>query len=261
MTQQFHDTLLSQDALAQRFNEARSYNDWLDKPVSDEQLHAIWDLVKMAPTSANMQPARIVWVKSAEQKAKLAECAMDANKEKIQAAPVTAIIGFDIDYHEELPWLFPHTDAKSWFDGNEPLREESALRNSSLQGAYLMLGARAVGLDCGPMSGFDTDAGNAAFLPMNRATGPIFYAPLVTAIPKAFLSAPRAPILRPLTLSFEGTRPLTSKGLAQPAQLRQGTWHACPRHRNGQRSLFGRSVREPDQRRHRRWFEQRATCA
>ena len=163
MTTQFHDHVLSDAALAQLFNEARSYNDWLDKPVSDEQLHAIYDLLKMAPTSANMQPARIVWVKSGEAKARLVDCADDGNKDKITAAPVTAVIGYDIDFHEELPWLFPHTDAKSWFDGDEQGRKEGAFRNSSLQGAYLMLAARAVGLDCGPMSGFDADKVNAAF--------------------------------------------------------------------------------------------------
>lgn len=160
---QFHDKHLSAETLAQLFTEARSYNGWLDRPVSDEQLHAIWDLVKMAPTSANMQPARIVWVKSPEAKTKLAGCVMDGNKAKVLAAPVTAVIGYDIDFHEELPWLFPHTDAKSWFDGDEKAREEGAFRNSSLQGAYLMLAARALGLDCGPMSGFDAAAVNAAF--------------------------------------------------------------------------------------------------
>lgn len=163
MTRQFHRHILSSDALDQLFNEARTYNGWLDKPVSDEQCHAIWNLTKMAPTSANMQPVRIVWVKSSEQKDKLAKCVMDGNKDKVLAAPVTAIIGYDIDFHEELPWLFPHTDAKSWFEGDEKGREEGAFRNSSLQGAYLIMAARAIGLDCGPMSGFDTDAVNAAF--------------------------------------------------------------------------------------------------
>ncbi|MEM6586056.1 MAG: malonic semialdehyde reductase [Pseudomonadota bacterium] len=167
MTQQFHDARLSEDALAQLFNEARTYNDWLAKPVSDAQLHAIWDLMKMAPTSANMQPVRIVWVKSTEEKAKLAACAMEGNQAKIKAAPVTAIVGYDIDFHEELPWLFPHTDAKSWFEGDEEGRKEGAFRNSSLQGAYLILAARAIGLDCGPMSGFDADAVNAAFFADN----------------------------------------------------------------------------------------------
>ncbi|MEL6529334.1 MAG: malonic semialdehyde reductase [Pseudomonadota bacterium] len=163
MTRQFHDVSLSKDALDQLFNEARSYNGWLDHPISDEALEAIWDLAKMAPTSANMQPVRIVWVKSDEAKAKLAECVMEGNQDKIKAAPATAIIGYDIDFHEELPWLFPHTDAKSWFDGDEEGRKEGAFRNSSLQGAYLMLAARSLGYDCGPMSGFDADAVNAAF--------------------------------------------------------------------------------------------------
>lgn len=159
----FHDKALPAEALAQLFTEARSYNGWLDKPVSNEQLLAIWDLAKMAPTSANMQPARIVWVKSPEAKAQLAACVSEGNRAKVLAAPVTAVIGYDIDFHEELPWLFPHTDAKSWFEGNEAGREEGAFRNSSLQGAYLMLAARALGLDCGPMSGFDPAAINAAF--------------------------------------------------------------------------------------------------
>jgi len=160
---QFHDSVLGEQALAQLFTQARSYNGWLDKDVSDEQLRAIWDLLKMAPTSANMQPARIVWVKSPEAKARLADCVMDGNRAKVLAAPVTAVIGYDIDFHEELPWLFPHTDAKSWFEGDEKGREEGAFRNSSMQGAYLMLAARALGLDCGPMSGFDATAVNAAF--------------------------------------------------------------------------------------------------
>ncbi|HSJ79006.1 MAG TPA: malonic semialdehyde reductase, partial [Erythrobacter sp.] len=167
MTTQYHDHVLSDAALAQLFNDARSYNDWLDQPVSDDQLHAIWDLMKMAPTSANMQPVRIVWVTSEAAKAKLVECVSEGNKAKVAAAPVTAVIGYDIDFHEELPWLFPHTDAKSWFDGDEAGRKEGAFRNSSLQGAYLMLAARAIGLDCGPMSGFDGDAVNAAFFAEN----------------------------------------------------------------------------------------------
>lgn len=154
---------LSADALDLIFREARSYNDWLDQPVSDDEIHAIYELLKMAPTSANMQPARIVWAKSPEAKAKLADCASDGNKDKITSAPVVAIIGYDIDFHEELPWLFPHTDAKSWFDGDEDGRKEGAFRNSSLQGAYLMIAARALGLDCGPMSGFDSEAVEKAF--------------------------------------------------------------------------------------------------
>lgn len=163
MTKQFHDTVLSADALDQLFNEARTYNGWHDKDVSDEQITRIYDLLKMAPTSANMQPARLIWVRSAAEKAKLAEMASEGNKDKILAAPVTVIIGYDIDFHEQLPWLFPHTDAKSWFEGNEAGRIDGAKRNSALQGAYLMLAARAVGLDCGPMSGVDLDKVTAEF--------------------------------------------------------------------------------------------------
>lgn len=163
MTQQFHDRALDDSALDQLFREARSYNGWLDKPVSDDQIRAIYELMRMGPTSANMQPARLVWCKSPEAKAKLAEFAMDSNKSKIVSAPVCVIIGYDLDFHEELPWLFPHTDAKAWFDGNEPFRQVSAARNSALQGAYLMLAARALGLDCGPMSGVDLDKITAHF--------------------------------------------------------------------------------------------------
>lgn len=167
MSRQFHDQPLGSAALAQLFTEARTYNGWLDKPVSDAQLAAIWDLMKMGPTSANMLPARIVWVKSDEAKARLAECVMEGNKAKVLAAPATALIAYDIDFHEELPWLFPHTDAKSWFEGNEAGRIEGAFRNSSLQGAYLILAARALGLDTGPMSGFDAGAVEAAFFADN----------------------------------------------------------------------------------------------
>ena len=157
MTRQFHDNILSDDALAQLFNDARTYNGWHDKPVNREQIERIYDLMKMAPTSANMQPGRFVWVQSDDEKKKLSAMASEGNQDKILAAPVTVIIGYDLDFHEELPWLFPHADAKSWFDGNEDFRRESAFRNSALQGAYLIMAARAVGLDCGAMSGVDLD--------------------------------------------------------------------------------------------------------
>lgn len=163
MTKQFHDTVLTSAALDQLFNEARTYNGWHDKDVSEDQIHQIYDLLKMAPTSANMQPGRFVWVRSQEAKEKLAETASDGNKDKILAAPVTVIIGYDVEFHEELPWLFPHADAKSWFEGDEEGRKEGAFRNSALQGAYLMLAARAIGLDCGPMSGVDLDAITTGF--------------------------------------------------------------------------------------------------
>lgn len=163
MTKQYHDQPLSDDALDQIFREARTYNGWLDKPVSEAQMRAIWELTKMGPTSANMLPARIVWCKSPEAKERLAALASQGNKDKIVQSPVTAIIGYDIDFHEELPWLFPHTDAKSWFDGDEAGRESAAFRNSSLQGGYFIIACRALGLDTGPMSGFDNAKVDAEF--------------------------------------------------------------------------------------------------
>lgn len=154
---------LADAALDQLFRTARSYNGYLDKPVSEAQLHQIWDLMKFGPTSANQMPARLVWCVSEEAKEKLASLAGGTNPDKIRQAPVSVIIGMDLDFHEHLPKLFPHADAKSWFDGNEPLREVSAMRNSTLQGAYFLMAARAVGLDTGPMSGFDNAAVDAAF--------------------------------------------------------------------------------------------------
>ena len=145
------------------FREARSMNGWLAKDISDDQIHAIYELMKMGPTSANQQPGRFVWCKSQEAKERLAAFAGEGNKEKILTAPVCVIIGYDLDFHKQLPWLFPHTDAKTWFEGDEQARKESAFRNSVLQGAYLMITARALGLDCGPMSGFDQDAATKEF--------------------------------------------------------------------------------------------------
>ncbi len=154
---------LDEDALDQLFREARSFNGFLDRPVSDDQIHTIWELLKFGPTSANQLPSRLVWCKSPESKARLAEYASEKNKAKITGAPVCVIVGMDLDFHEQLPWLFPHTDARSWFAGSEEGRELSALRNSTLQGAYLIMAARALGLDCGPMSGFDNAGVDADF--------------------------------------------------------------------------------------------------
>ncbi|MFN3819250.1 malonic semialdehyde reductase [Blastomonas sp.] len=156
---------LNDGALDQLFRTARTYNGYTDQPVSTEQLHAIWDLMKMGPTSANMLPSRLVWCVSDEAKQKLADCCMEANATKILAAPVSVVIGMDLEFHEQLPELFPHTDARSWFTGDDKaeFRRISALRNSSLQGAYLIMAARALGLDTGPMSGFDNAAVDAAF--------------------------------------------------------------------------------------------------
>jgi 3-hydroxypropanoate dehydrogenase len=154
---------LSDRALDQLFRTARTYNGFLDKPVAEAQLHAIWDLMKYGPTSANALPARIIWCVSDEAKQKLAALASEGNRPKILAAPVTAILGMDEEFHEHLPDLFPHTDARSWFVGNEALARTTAFRNSSLQGGYFILAARALGLDTGPMSGFDNAAVDAAF--------------------------------------------------------------------------------------------------
>ncbi|MCC6478906.1 malonic semialdehyde reductase [Sphingorhabdus sp.] len=154
---------LGDDALDQLFRVARTYNGYLDTRVSNDQLEAVWELMKFGPTSANCLPARIVWCVSAESKQKLAALAMPANGEKILQAPATAIIGMDMEFYEKLPELFPHTDARSWFVGNDALIEKTAFRNSSLQGGYFILAARALGLDTGPMSGFDNDAVDAAF--------------------------------------------------------------------------------------------------
>ena len=134
---------LSSDALDQLFREARTYNGYLDKPVSTEQLHAIWDLMKMGPTSANQLPARLVWLTTPEAKERLARHAMEGNAGKIRKAPVSVIVAMDVNFHEHLPWLYPHTDAKSWFDGDAQARQTSAFRNSTLQGAYFILAARA----------------------------------------------------------------------------------------------------------------------
>lgn len=154
---------LDDAAIDQLFRTARTYNGYLDTPVSQQQLHAIWDLIKMGPTSANCLPARLVWCVSDDAKAKLAACAGGANPPKILAAPVSVIIAMDMRFYDNLPDLFPHADAKSWFEGNEALIAATAFRNSSLQGAYFIMAARALGLDAGPMSGFSPEAVEAAF--------------------------------------------------------------------------------------------------
>jgi nitroreductase len=147
----------------QLFTDARTQNGWLDSPVSDATLHQLYDLLKWGPTSANCSPARIVFVRSDQARATLAACMAPGNAPKVQQAPVTAVIGMDMAFYDKLPQLFPHADAKSWFVGNHALSEATAFRNSSLQGAYLILAARALGLGCGPMSGFDTAKVDAAF--------------------------------------------------------------------------------------------------
>jgi 3-hydroxypropanoate dehydrogenase len=150
------------------FRTARTHNGWQPKPVPESLLHEIFDLAKMAPTSANCSPMRVVFVTTAEGKERLKPALSAGNLEKTLAAPVTAIIANDTKFYEELPRLFPHADAKAWFTGNQALIDITAMRNGTLQGAYLMLAARAVGLDCGPMSGFDNAKVDAEFFPDGR---------------------------------------------------------------------------------------------
>ncbi len=157
------DTSLDAPALDQLFREARTYNGYFDRPVSEAQLNDIWELMKFGPTSANCLPARLVWCTSVEAKEKLATLALPSNADKVRNAPVTVIIGMDMAFYEQLPELFPHADAKSWFAGNDKLIEATAFRNSSLQGAYFIMAARAIGLDTGPMSGFNNAAVDEAF--------------------------------------------------------------------------------------------------
>jgi len=155
--------MLSEAALDQLFREARTFNAWLPKDVDDERLRQVYELAKFGPTAANSSPMRVVFVKSKAAKEKLAPFLSEGNRAKTMAAPVTAIVATDYAFYEKLPQLFPHADAKSWFVGNQPLIDSSAFRNGSLQGAYLMLAARALGLDCGPMSGFDNAGVDEAF--------------------------------------------------------------------------------------------------
>jgi 3-hydroxypropanoate dehydrogenase len=154
---------ISKEALSQLFTEARTHHAWTDKPVSDELLHSIYEITKWGPTSMNSTPMRVVFIKSEAQKEKLYPALMGANTDQVKAAPVTAIIAFDEKFFDLLPKLFPVYDAKPMFESNKDLSQTTAMRNSSLQGAYLMIVARALGLDVGPMSGFDNAKVDEAF--------------------------------------------------------------------------------------------------
>lgn len=155
---------LDDSALDVLFRSARTHNKWTDQPVSDDELRALYDLLKMAPTSANSEPGRFVFLRTPEAKEKLRPALSPGNVEKTMSAPVTVIVAHDPNFYDKLPKLFPHTDARAWFSGNYDLAQETALRNGTLQGAYLILAARAVGLDTGAMSGFDKAKVDAAFL-------------------------------------------------------------------------------------------------
>jgi len=176
-------TPIGDAALDTLFRTARTANGYNGDPVTEADIHAIYELVKMGPTSANQQSGRFVWVLSDEAKAKLAEASSGTNGAKILAAPAAVVIGYDLAFNEQLPWLFPHAPtAKDWF-ADDDVRFKHAFRNSSLQGAYLIFAARALGFDVGPMSGFDHDKVDAAFFPHQPNVKPTFIAALGRADP------------------------------------------------------------------------------
>lgn len=154
--------VLTDAALDQLFRSARTYNRF-SGAIDDATLHRLYELLKWGPTSANASPARFVFVRSPEAKARLEPALDEGNRAKTMEAPVTVIVGYDMDFHEKLPYLFPHTDAKAWFDGPQENRFDAAFRNGTLQGAYLLLAARTLGLDTGPMSGFNAAKVDEAF--------------------------------------------------------------------------------------------------
>lgn len=156
---------LSQEALDTLFFAARSHNGWLDEPVSDRQLREIYDRMKMGPTSANSCPVRILFLRTEQAKARLRPALSEGNVDKTMSAPVVAILAMDLEFYEKLPKLFPHTDARAWYAGKPEKIRETAFRNSSLQGAYFIMAVRSVGLDAGPMSGFNAAKVNAEFFP------------------------------------------------------------------------------------------------
>ncbi|MDD2876163.1 MAG: malonic semialdehyde reductase [Acidiphilium sp.] len=155
---------LDDAALDVLFRTARTQNVWSDAPVPDETLHALYEVLKFGPTSANCSPARFVFLRTVESREKLKPALNPGNIDKTITAPVTAIVAYDPQFYEHLPKLFPHADARSWFSGNPDLADETAFRNGTLQGAYLIIAARALGLDCGPMSGFDRAKVDQLFL-------------------------------------------------------------------------------------------------
>ena len=160
--------ILSDSGLDLLFREARTHSHWRGGDISDDLLQEVYDLAKMPPTSANSSPMRLVFLRSRAAKKRLAPALMAGNLDKTMAAPVAAIIGYDTRFFELLPRLFPHENARAWFEGDPPLIEETAIRNGTLQGAYFILAARALGLDCGPMSGFDRSKVDREFFPDGR---------------------------------------------------------------------------------------------
>ena len=161
-------TPLDDTALDVIFRQARTQNKWLDTPVSNDQLMALYDLMRWGPTSANSFPVRIVFVASQAAKQRLVPLVLEGNREKVLNAPVTAILGFDTKFYDWLPRLFPHADARAWFVDKPDFAAMTAFRNGSLQGGYFIIAARAIGFDCGPMSGFDNEAVDREFFPSGQ---------------------------------------------------------------------------------------------
>lgn len=168
------ENTLNDDGLDILFRKARTHNAWLDRPVSEDLLRRLYELMKWGPTSANCCPARILFLRTPEAKQRLLPALAPGNVAKTMSAPVTAIIGYDSRFYDHLPKLFPHTDARAWFVNTPELIEVTARRNSSLQGAYLMFAARALGLDCGPLSGFDNAKVDHEFFPRGPASQEAF---------------------------------------------------------------------------------------
>jgi len=159
---------LSEEGMDLLFRKAHTHGSWLDKPISDDTLRELYELMKWGPTSANCCPARILFLRTPEAKARLKPALAPGNVEKTMAAPVVAIIGYDMKFYDYLPKLFPHTDARAWFASTPELAVITAQRNSTLQGAYFIMAARALGLDCGPMSGFDQNMVDHEFFPGDK---------------------------------------------------------------------------------------------
>jgi len=160
--------MLPNSSLETLFTKARSQNGWLNKDITDEQIHQLYGLLKFGPTSANCCPARFTFIRTKEAKERLKPYLDSGNIEKSMSAPAVAIISYDIDFYQKLPYLFPHTNAKSWYEGKEQKIKSTAELNATLQGAYFILAARSVGLDCGPMIGFNKEKLNQEFFPNEK---------------------------------------------------------------------------------------------
>jgi 3-hydroxypropanoate dehydrogenase len=159
---------MSEACLEQIFYGARTHNKWYDKPVIDKKLQELYELMRLGPTSANCSPLRIFFLKSKEAKERLRPHLSPGNLDKTMVAPATALLAYDLEFYEHLPFLFPFADAKSWFEGKKEFIQETAFRNSSIQGGYFILAARSCGLDCGPMSGFSNEGVDKEFFPDGR---------------------------------------------------------------------------------------------